>query len=514
MAVSVLRSLFGRFWETAFGYAVGGAASSAIDPIVNPLAEQAWADAVAAGIGRALQPADLAAMAVQGVMSEADAAVEAAKSGYDGAAFHRLFLVNGSPIAPDQALDLWNRGEITEADVNRALLQSRLKPEWVDTFKLLRRQLVQVADLAEMVVQGVLVESDAAARAAELGIDGGDFGRLVRLAGNPPGPMELLALWNRGKIVEADVNRGLVQSRLKPEWVDTFKQLRTQPASLAAAVNAVLKERIPAAEGVAIARENGIDEKTFLMLVDEAGRPISIGEALTLMRRGEFTDAQFHEVVARSDVKTQYAGDLLKLKEVLPTLAQMRAIIGTGAISDDLARSILQRLGLDANVVEGIIAAGHGVKLAGVKQLTQSAVTATYQAGGMTRDAAIVDLRGLGYDDTDAKVLLDFADYQRAHAYRTAVVGVVKARYLQHDIDESTASTWLDTAGIPPDERDQYLQLWTFDIQANPHLLTLAELNLAAKRGVYTVEQYRGYLPRLGYVEPEISTLVALYAGG
>lgn len=514
MAVSALRTLFGRFFDTAFGYAVGGAASSAIDPIVNPLAEQAWSDAVATGVGRALQPADLANMAVQGVLDEQVAAGEAAKSGLTKESFHRLFLVNGSPIAPDQALDLWNRGEIAEADVDRALLQSRLKPEWVETFKLLRRQLVQVADLAEMVVQGVLDTAAATERAQQLGLQAADFARLIRLAGNPPGPESLLAMWNRGILDEAAVDVGLVQSRLKPEWVERFKQLRTQPASLAAAVSAVVKERIPLARGEAIARENGIDAQTFALLVDEGGRPISITEALQLLRRRKIDETRFREVVARSDVKTEFTGDLLNLKEQLPSLAQMRAIIGTGSLSDAVARDTLQRLGYSDAIVDGIIAAGHGDKLAGTKDLAQSAIVAAYQSRQMSRDAAVADLAGLGYDTNDAGVLLGLADYNRAHAYRTAVIGVVKARYLAHDIDESVASSTLDSIGLAPDERDDYLALWTFDIAANPHLLTLAQLNAAVKANILDVGQYKAYLPRLGYVEPEVSILVGLYAGG
>lgn len=369
-------------------------------------------------------------------------------------------------------------------------------------------------ELAQMVVQGVLDEQAAAGEAAKAGISGDAFHQLVRVAGEPPGPQQLLELWDRGDIDEGDVDRGLLQSRLKPEWVDLFKRLRTRPASAAAAVNAVIKERIPETRGLAIAAENGIDAETFRMLVDEGGRPISITQGLQLLRRRKITQARFREIVARSDVKTEFTADLLGLQENLPSLAQMRAIIGTGAIADDVARTTLQHLGYSDSIVEGIIAAGHGVKLEGAKQLTQSAILSAYQSRQIEHADAQSMLAGLGYDANDAAVLLAYADFQRQHAYRTAVIGVVKARYLAHDIDESTASSMLDKIGMPPAERDDYLALWTFDIQANPHLLTLAQLNAAVKQGIYSAAQYRAYLPRLGYVEPEISVLAALYAGG
>lgn len=514
MAVSGVRSLFGRFFDTAFGYAVGGAASSAIEPLILPLTLEAWAEAVAAGDSRVLSPVELAQMVVQGVLDEPSAAAEAAKSGYDAARFHQLVRLSGEPPGPETLLDMWDRGVIAEADVDRGLLQSRLKPEWVDSYKKLANPILQVEALAEMVVQGVFTEPEGAQNAALLGWSAADFHRLVRLAGNPPGPQEMLSMWNRGIATEADVDKGLLQSRLKPEWVDQFKQLREHPASVAAAVSAVIKERITVEQGHAIALQNGITTATFDMLVDEGGRPISITEALQLIRRGEFTDAQFNEVVARSDVKTMYAPDLLKLREVLPSLAQMRAVIGTGALPDSVAKDVLTRLGLAPDIVAGVIAAGHGEKLAGSKALTQTAVLEAYQTEQVSAADATTMLGGLGYDANDAKLLLAYTDYQRAHTYRTAVIAVVKARYLANDIDEGTASSTLDQIGMLPAERDQYLQLWTFDIQANPHLLTLAQLNAMVKKGILDAGQYAAYLPRLGYVDPELSLLVQLYASG
>lgn len=514
MAVSAiggsLRELFARFFGDAFGFGVGQAISRGLEPEATIEAQASWRllpDMV-------LSPADLAAMVVQGVLDEPTAADEASASGINTDRFHQLFLVNGDPIAPEQALDLWNRGEIAEADVDRALRQSRLKPEWVDTFKLLRAQLVQIEALAEMVVQGVHTQADASVLAAKLGYTADQFDRFVRLAGNPPGPETLLEMWNRNITDEAGVDLGLVQSRLKPEWVDRFKQLRIALPGVATVVEARIKQRITQAQAVTMAAEHGIDEATLNLLVDAGGRPIAEGQALTLYRRGEYTVAQVTEAVARSNVRTEYAPDILKLATVYPSLFQIKQMLATGAISDELATSVLNKEGYPDDLIKGVIAAGHGTKLAGSRQLTQAAILDGYKTGSLTVDQATSMLEGLGYDAADVGLLIGYADYENAKTLRTAVVGVVKARYLQSDIDENTASNLLDSAGIPPTERDQYLQLWTFDVQSNPRLLTLAECNRAVKLGVFDEQQYRAYLPRLNYQQPEIDVLVALYVTG
>lgn len=508
MAIGWLEELGGRFLQEALGFGVGTAIAEPLRPFVQDLVNEFWS------LHPSLpgSPQDLAAMVVQGVKEQPEAAIEAAMSGVDAERFDDLVRINGSPIAPDQALDLLNRGEITEDRARHALLQSRLKPEWVDDFLKLRRQILQIADLAQMVVQSVLPEDEATTRAAMLGVDGADFHNLVRLSGNPPGPQETLQMWNRGIVDEERATLGLLQSRLKPEWIDEFKQLRYDPATTSQAADAVVRERITMAEGVAIAQQNGVSEEAFKLYVDELGRPIGNQQAVTLYKRGQFDKAQVREVVARSNVRTQYVDAIIELGTHYPSLFQIKNMLQTGAMPDSVAEDILAKEGYTAEVIKAAIAAGHGAKLAGSRQLTQSAIEAEYKSKGIEKAETTTLLQGIGYDDNDIGLLLGLWDYQNAAAFRTAVMGVVKARFLQADIDESTASSLLDQVGIPPEQRDNYLQLWTFDLQANPTLLTLAQLNAAYKANLIDQQQYRDYLPRLRYQEPEISLLVAMHA--
>lgn len=508
MALGWLEELGGRFLQEALGFGVGTAISAPLAPFVQDLTNELWTlhPSVPGS------PADLAAMVVQDVKPLADAAAEAAMSGVNPERFAELVRINGSPIAPDQALDLWNRGEINEERVTLALLQSRLKPEWTGDFKKLRVQLLQIADLAQMVVQSVLDEPEATRRAGMLGLDAADFHKVVRLAGDPPGPQTVLQMWNRGYITEEEATLALLQSRLKPEWIEQFKELRFDPATTTQAASAVVRERITIDAGLEIAAQNGVSEQAFRLIVDELGRPIGNQQAVTLYKRGQFTRAQVQEVVARSNVRTQYLDAVIELGTKYPTITQTKALLQTGALPDSVARDVLTKEGYTPDVVEGVIAAGHGVKLAGSRQLTQAAIEAEYKSRGVDQAETRTLLHGIGYDDSDVDLLIGLWDYQAGKAFRDAVVGVVKARYLQADIDEPTASGLLDKVGIPPDQRDAYLQLWTFDLQANPTLLTLAQLTAAYKAKLIDQQQFRDYLPRLRYQEPEISWLVALHA--
>src|SRR2546428_136762 len=146
--MAAIRGFFGKLGgRTAsenLRFAGGGAASPAMAPLTPDVLDKGLPHALIVP----LSPEELATATVQGAMSKKEAAAEAELSGISGPRFDALFHINGNPIAPEQALDLWNRGEINEGDVGKALLQSRLKPEWVDTFKLLRRAILQAAELA------------------------------------------------------------------------------------------------------------------------------------------------------------------------------------------------------------------------------------------------------------------------------------------------------------------------------------------------------------------------------
>ncbi len=511
MAASGIRSFFGRFFDTAFGYGVGGAASAAVEPIIAPFAQEAWVAAVQAGSGRVLDPSDLAAMAVQGVMDESDAAGEAAKSGMTEERFHRLFLVNGNPIAPEQALDLWNRGEISEEEVDVAIVQSRLKPEWVDRFKLLRKAILQASELANMVVQSVIPEEEATQRAAMLGIDAEDFHALTLLAGNPFGPETTLSLWNRGILDESEATLALRQSRLKPQWIEQFKQSRFRPVTAAQAAEGVVRQRITFNEGARIAAANGLDSDSFKLMVETAGRPISITQALALYNRGVFSEDDVKEVVARSNVRTEYTPEILKLRVRYPSLFQVRTLVSTGSIDDETAIKLLTDQGYPHELAGQIVGAAHKDKTQSDKDLVKGDIMRLYSEGAISRDDAKGMLRNLGYDDNESEFLVTISDFQKVAKFLNAAIGRVHTQFVNHRIDVDVVTTALDRLGVPTDQRENLIDLWTEERATNVKVLTAAEIAKAAATNLIQVGEAAAYLQNIGYSERDAAIYLNLH---
>lgn len=507
-------SILGKFTGKAatstvtqtIGYAAGQAASAAIMPEVQPIANELWS----------LSPtipltADaLANMVVQGIRSEESAAHEAAMSGYNSDRFDDLVRLAGEPPGPETLLEMWDRKIISADRVRHGLLQSRLKPEWIDEYMLTNPYVLTPGQLAEMVVQGVMDE-DAAIEVAGFGsVRAEDFKRMVLLAGSPPGPQEILELWNRGFIGEADVDRGLLQSRLKPEWTDEVKKLRDVPLTASIAAELVLKQRIPYAQGERIAAAQGVSAENFKLLADVNGRPIGVGQALQLARRGKMTQSEFGEVVARSDVRTQYADQLWELKRVIPRLGTITRLVGTGDLTEAEGVAYLLDLGYDKSIATGLVSAAKKGKTQHTRDLAASQVDALYESGLEPKQWATDALQALGYDADEAEWHLMLLDARRLIAALNSNLNLIHRMYVGHKIDKTTATNDLDAMQLDPEVRNQLLETWDNERAANVTRLTNAQIGSALKKHFLTEDEAIARWRENGYPAEDAAILAQL----
>lgn len=496
----------GNVVEQTIGYATGSAASAALAPEVQPFANDAWA----AHPSMPVSPQELAAMVVQAIMEEPDAADEARMTGINPDRFHRLVRLSGDPPGPETLLAMHDRNYINEATLTEGLRQSRLKPEWVEPYKRMSRELLTAQTLAEMVVQGVLSHDVATAAAQRVSVEPDDFALLVRVAGSPPGPMESLDMWNRGIMSEDEVDNALMQSRLKPEWVPQFKQLRELVLTPAVAAELVLKQRIPYAQGFAIAHKSGMSETDFRLMADVNGRPIGTVQALQLARRGEFTRDKFTEVVARSDVRTEYADDLWNLRIVLPRMATITRLVTAGEITDARALELVTQLGYEHDIAAAIVNSAKKGKTTHQRDLTASMVDTLYESGLESRQWALDTLRALGYDDDESAMHLMLLDARRLLSAATAELNLIHRMYVGHKYDRDTATNHLDGMEINPEVRNQLLDTWDHERAANVTRLTNAQIGSALKKGIIPQDDAIARWEANGYPHEDAVVLAAI----
>lgn len=456
----------------AVGYGVGTAMGTALQAVVQGLANDIWNLSPTMPL-----PADVAAtVALKHPARHEDMRKAARLSGFDSGPFADMLLAEAAAPGVGELLELLRRRELSPADVRDGLRDALIPDRWHDPLMALRKVLLSPADLAMMRQQSFIDRGEQYARSALQGVDQTDAELLFEISGEPPGPETMIALWRRGEISEDRVRQAVVEGRLKLKYVDDIVKLKHVPLSASIAAEAVLRERHLPRDPHYYAAAAGLDPADFDAWVDMMGRPIPTGEALTLARRKQFTQAQFREAVARSDVRTEYADDLWKLRRVLPTPMELRRMIAQGAVTDTYAITTMIERGYDREVAEGVVKAAHGDQGQGSKDLAASQVIQLYEAGFESRDWAIEQLKGLGYDDANADLALTVSEARRIINYLNAVVARIKAAYVSHRISLDTALADLEQAGITAELRQQYTDIWDAERDANVRRITPAQV--------------------------------------
>lgn len=503
--------------ELAAGYAIGGTVSTALEPLLQTLRNKLWD----ANPSLPVDPGTMALLARLGRVSAGDAAAEAAHSGLSGQNFGRYLAAQQAPPGTAELLELARRGDLSPDELVTWLGRAGLDERIVNEYMALQRNLLSVADLAMARQQEFIDDGELHARAALVGYEPADADLYFAMAGLPPGLGEGLELLRRGEIDEARFEQYVAEGHIKTKYTGDVLKLRYQPLSAAVAAEALIRERITEAEAIAIAEKNGLRADDFLTWSHMLGRPPGIVEALTLINRRVYGDpegaeaqAAFREVVARSDVRTEYADALFNLRTHYPPLFQVERALTAGTITPELAADTLTKEGYPKAWVDAIVNANANGATAKAKELAASTVEALYEAGLDTHAEAAKALEALHYTPEQADQLLGLWLARRIVGELIRAVSIIRGRYVGWKIDRPTAVADLDQVLNDAATRDRLLTLWDLEHEANAPVLTPSQIGQAFKVGRFTLDQALQAWQGRGYTLDEATTLAWIEAKG
>jgi hypothetical protein len=516
--VAKFTKFFGGLFSNAGGYALGSATADALRPALQEVVNTANATHPAIPLS-----AQQAAQAeIVGAYDAADVRRDASWQGLNATRANALRALAGQAPGFSQLAQLRNRGRITDAEFERGLAQLGIRDEWRDDVRALRFALPSGPELAEMAVQGVLDVDDARAVAATVGTDAANFDRYFKLAGDPPGGAQLLDLWNRREITEADVDRGLRQSRLKPEWIDRVKALRRYLIPPSDTIRLAVREVYDAEKRAALDLDAefppAFAAKAALLGISESdARDLWAGhwdlpsytQGANMMFRGEISPAEFDTLLAALDYAPTWRKGLANIARAIPTLSDMVRF----AVRDVYVPARRRALDLDAEYPEPFTAqaAKHGLAQSDAED---------YWAAHWKLPSATQGFRMLWrgeIDDDGLGSLLKALDY--APTWRDKLANIARPTLGRIDIRRAFA------AGIIP--RARALELYgklgytSADAEimvalAKPAAatttkdLTLAQLTSEYERGMLDAGAYAAEVKALGYDTDEVKALQAL----
>ena len=520
MAVGSIARLWTRVTGSIIGFGIGAAASSVFEAPLADLSAEAWSKFT----NRRLSPADLAELVLRGERTEAEGAGEAKESGINADRFGELVKLVGNPPGVETLVTMRRRGIISDADFARGIVTGRIRTEWIDQLAQLQHDFITPAEAAGLVARGFLDRSSGEKAAAAAGISSSDFGHLVDDALNVPPLGELLELVNRGAIPQDAASSALRRAGVRGEFIDPLLTLGRHLPSVPDLVRFAVREvYTPEARS-----RFGLDQDFPQRFADEAAKQgleqedagsywaahwnlPSPEQGFAMLHRGIIGQADLELLLKTLDVMPFWRDKLIQLNHIIPGRIDLRRMYQHGVIDRARLKAGYLELGYEDADAELLTTFAEKEKLTNERDLSKTEVVALYEARTIPHDEAATLLGHLGYSTTDIDLILRLADYRREKSYRAAAVSIVRQRFLDRELDEATATARLDKVGVPPDEREQLLDLWTFAREENPHRLTEPQAAKAWLKGLKDEQWYRGYLELLGYPKDEADVLVSLH---
>ncbi|HET9247708.1 MAG TPA: hypothetical protein VFO15_18030 [Xanthobacteraceae bacterium] len=365
------------------------------------------------------------------------------------------------------------------------------------------------AELALAVIKNTMTHADAVAEVGDSGINPARFDVMVNNTGEPPGIAELLQALRRGIIDQTRLAHGVRQSRVRDEWLDVITALRYAPPPAGEVVAGRVKEHLTDAEYHQKLSEAGTDPANAAWMLAAAGRPYGIEQALHLLNRGVIDEARVRQVIAQSDVNTEFTDDILELRHYFPPPRSIVPMLRSGAITEAQARTLLADYGVGEPWATAFITEATHTKAAEVKQLSQAQTLRMYGAKFIDHATATDRLQRLGYDAATITLLLEFADEAQHERYTNAVVTRIHSRFVNYKLTEAEARSALTADHIPAGAITDLLALWNIERDANVHVLTPAAIVGAYRRQEIGPAETKRRLLAVGVQQADLAIVVA-----
>jgi hypothetical protein len=455
-------------------------------------------------------PQTMATAAVSGLASFNDVVDAAANLGYNHQAANLYYQL--ALRVPDfgTLVQLNQHGLIGNGELESWLHRSGVPSELRGPLMHLTRTLISPADAALAVLRGNMPHSDGVAVAQKWGYTADDFEVMIGNTGEPPGVMDMLAMLRRGIIDESRLKHGILQSRMRNEWVPFVEQMRYSPMTTADAIAASVQTHISEDKARQIASMNGLRPEDFQPLADTYGEPLSKQEVLRLHRMGKMTADEVRQALRESRLKNKYIEHALELGAVVPPITIVKSMLTSGAIDDTQARKYISELGYDDRVVTALLKDARKTKVQKQHDLSQSMLVGLYEEKHITGDQLIQRLQHLGYSQDESREIRTLVDDRIVAADRASAVSHVRALFLGHKITDADAQNKLHALLISADAVEKLITDWRLERVAVVRQLTPAQIIAAWKLDLIDAAQALGRLVNLGYSGPDAGLLLEI----
>lgn len=402
--------------------------------------------------------------------------------------------------------------------VRRKVITPDILAEWAglngidETVVAFLQQLISLpvspADAALALLRSDIGQAEAEAIAAESGINAHGFDILVGNTGEPPGLQQLLEGYRRGFIDQATLVRGIKQSRYRNEWITLLEQLRFEPMSVADAVNAAVQDQLAPDTARTYAEQNGLEPSHFDILLNTAGEPLSRTEMEQLFNRGIVTQAQVNQALRESRVKNKYVDLAFQLHTKIIPIFSIQSALRYGGISDQRAIESLMAEGYSHSDAAAIVSSASMERLKAFRDKVVASTEQLYEDNLITPQAASAAITSMGYTADEVSFIVQAAELRRQAKLVQSGISAIRSKYLAHHLTENAASGLIDGLGVPANQRDELLAVWSIELSAYTRDLTPAQVIKAVNLQIITPADGLARLQFMGYSQDDANLLL------
>jgi hypothetical protein len=367
-------------------FALGHAASPAIEPFAATITNDAWA-------AHQVRPPDVYAIAIgvaQGQIPLAEAQGWAHKQGFSDDVFAALVDAANAGPALGYAYQAWRRGSLSDGEFQTALRRQAIEPQWYSALEDLKHDRLDLGAIATAVHRGIMHDAgllvtpvpsgpgnvpripvsplDTIAEFASHGIDAERARVLVADTGLPLSLGEMLQLYNRGQVTATDVKVSIAESNVRNEYMDVALDLARRlltPHEYAEAELRGVKTRAEAQSG---ANLTGLNDADYVTLFEILGRPLNVHEMTTgLARGGTFggdyssVPEPYRDAIRRSAIRPEYADLAYHNRYTYPSAFVLRSLAQAGDLGGQAAvQQTLEEIGWKPSFAQQVSTAWTG----------------------------------------------------------------------------------------------------------------------------------------------------------
>lgn len=381
-----------------------------------------------------LTPEQLAVATVREIITENEAAGEAAKSGIGPGRFSQLIDLAQSPPALSLFFAAYQRsqgagglGGGMAVDFDTVLADLGISAQYRPMVKALAISIPDASQVLLAWLTGQITEDEARGRLLATGMDPTWIDSAYNAEGQAPTPNELLDLWNRGAIPEGGTGAGVVsydqgflEGPWRNKWAPAFKTLRlyyppprtTQAMLREGTINVatatlwlghygvegdVLTAFLANASHAATVEQRELSKTEIIDLY--SGQLITAAQAVDDLKALNYTAADAALIIALADQKKATAATKAGV-----TRLQHLYLAGTNTAAQ--TKTALTALGIGDAQAANLLASWDLEQAAVVKTLTAAQIETGWHFDVIGTAEALNRLVALGYSRADAELLL------------------------------------------------------------------------------------------------------------